>query len=148
VRPEQGPWNGKGAVHAAQGSKSGNGQGSEMNPEQLDLETWRAAMMSDLNGTDIGLATRALLALTYDDPDRKRVEAILLDRLASDEADGQIKALAVTCVGHLGRIHKSVSTDAVHRLEGLLDDPVLGGLAEDALGDLNHFVRARADPPT
>lgn len=96
-------------------------------------------MMSDLQSSDIGKSTRALLALTYDDPDRVRVEAILLGFL-SPEADPQMRALAVICMGHIGRIHRAVSVDVIHRLKGLLDDPILGGQAEDALGDIAFFV--------
>ncbi|MER5429827.1 hypothetical protein [Streptomyces sp. NPDC002588] len=111
-----------------------------MDREKLELEKWRAALMSDLRSSDIEMSTRALLAMTYDDPDRKRVEAVLLECL-SRETDPQIRALAVTCMGHVGRIHKVVSADVVNRLEELLDDPTLGGLAEDALGDIAAFAR-------
>lgn len=101
-------------------------------------------MVSDLEGSDTGLATRALLALTYDDPDRRAVELILLRQL-SPEVDDQVRALAVTCMGHIGRIHQAVSPDVVHRLEGLLGDPILGGRAEDALDDIRSFVRGELD---
>jgi len=109
------------------------------NQEQMELEDWRAAMMSDLEGTHIGMSTRALLALTYDDPDRERVEGVLIDCLSPD-VDPQIRTLAVTCMGHVGRIHRAVGIDVIHRLKELLDDPVLGGVAEDALGDIASFV--------
>lgn len=115
-----------------------------MNHKQQELEAWRAAMVSDLEGSDTRLATRALLALTYDDPDRRAVEVILLRQL-SPEIDGQVSALAVTCMGHIGRIHEAVSSDVIHRLEGLLDDPVLGGRAEDALDDIRSFVPGGSD---
>ncbi|MFF0060968.1 hypothetical protein ACFYRC_05345 [Streptomyces sp. NPDC005279] len=117
------------------------------NEEQAQLDAWRAAMLSDLQGSDGALATRALLALTYDDPDRRRIEVILLDCL-SPEADAQIRALAVTCMGHVGRIHRAVSVDVKHRLEGLLDDPILGGRAEDALDDIESFANGRLNPPS
>jgi hypothetical protein len=116
-----------------------------MNRKQLELENWRAAMLSDLESSDIGLSTRALLALTYDDPDRKWVEMILFNCLAP-ESDPQIKALAVTCMGHIGRIHQAVSVDVIHRLEELLDDPMLGGRAEDALDDIKSFVSDKLNP--
>jgi len=111
-----------------------------MTSEEQDLENWRLAMMTDLESSDIELATRALLALAYDDSDRRRVEVVLLDCLSRD-ADFQIQALAVTCMGHLGRIHRAISVDVVHRLEGLLEDSALGGRAEDALDDIRAFVK-------
>ena len=110
-----------------------------MDREEPELESRRAALTTDLGSTDIGVSTRALLAMTFDDPDRERVEAVLLNCL-SPEADPQIRALAVTCMGHVGRIHRAVSADVVRRLEELLDDPVLGGVAEDALGDIADFA--------
>ncbi|WP_405990049.1 hypothetical protein [Streptomyces sp. NBC_00986] len=110
-----------------------------MDREELELERWRAALMSELGSPEVGVSTRALLAMTFDDPDRERVETVLLNCL-SPEADPQIRALAVTCMGHVGRIHKAVSADVVRRLEELLDDAVLGGVAEDALGDIGDFA--------
>ncbi|WP_416959805.1 hypothetical protein [Streptomyces sp. Agncl-13] len=107
--------------------------------EELELERWRAALMSELGSPDIGVSTRALLAMTFDDPERERVEAVLLDCLSPD-ADPQIRALAVTCMGHVGRIHKAVSAEVVRRLEELVDDCALGGVAEDALGDIAAFA--------
>ncbi|MDH6194105.1 hypothetical protein M2272_000726 [Mycobacterium frederiksbergense] len=108
--------------------------------QQQELEGWRATIMSDLEGADITAATRALLALTYDDPDRRGVELVLLRQLSSLGVDQQVRALAVTCMGHIGRLHRAVSPDVVRRLEELLDDPDLGGQAEDALGDISAFV--------
>lgn len=95
--------------------------------------------MSELGSPEVGVSPRALLAMTFDDPDRERVEAVLFDCL-SPAADPQIRVLAVTCMGHVGRIHGAVSADVVRRLEELLDDPALGGVAEDALGDIAAFA--------
>lgn len=109
-----------------------------MDGKQLELENWRAALTAEIQSSDVGLSTRALLRLTYDDPDRMRVEAVLLD-CVSLEADPQIRALAVTCMGHLARIHRAVSAEIVRCLEELLDDPELEGRAEDALDDIAAF---------
>ncbi|WP_327400418.1 hypothetical protein OG194_09525 [Streptomyces sp. NBC_01288] len=110
-----------------------------MDPEAPELERWRAALMADLGSPDTGVSTRALLAMTFDDPDRERVEAVLLNCLSPD-ADPQIRTLAVTCMGHVGRIHRAIGADVVRRLEELVDDPALGGVAEDALGDIAAFA--------
>ncbi|MFF4312763.1 hypothetical protein [Streptomyces sp. NPDC001507] len=116
-----------------------------MDRKQLELENWRAALTADIQSSDVGLSTRALLRLTYDDPDRIRVEAVLLGCL-SPEADAQIRALAVTCMGHLARIHRAVSANIVRRLQELLDDPELGGRAEDALDDIAAFSGEDLNP--
>ena len=44
-------------------------------------------------------------------------------------------------MGHLGRVRGLVSARLVATLEGMLDDPVLGGIAEDALGDVRYFAK-------
>lgn len=43
-----------------------------MDREELELERWRAALMSELGSPEVGVSTRALLAMTFDDPDRER----------------------------------------------------------------------------
>jgi hypothetical protein len=96
-------------------------------------------MLGALSSGDISQSTRALLSLTYNDPDRVWVEALLFDQLQED-VDDQLRSLAVTCMGHLGRIHGIVSARLVECLELLLEDPVLGGIAEDSLGDVKHFA--------
>lgn len=111
-----------------------------MEREQQELEEWRSAVMSDLQGPDVTAATRALLDFTYGDPDRRAVEVVLLRQLSSPDVHHEVKELAVTCMGHVGRLHRAVSPDVVRRLEGLLDDPDLGGRAEDALGDIRAFA--------
>lgn len=115
------------------------GGGQMADQEQQELPDWRAAMISDLRGPDITAATRALLALTYNDPDRTAVEVLLLCQLSSSDVDPEVRALAVTCMGHVGRIHRAVSPETVRRLEALIDDAELGGRAEDALGDIAAF---------
>jgi hypothetical protein len=96
-------------------------------------------MLEDLASDDLARSTQALLSLTYDDPDRLWLEDLLLHEV--DEAsDPQLRALAVTCMGHLGRIHGEIGARIITRLESLLGDAALGGIAEDALGDVRHFA--------
>ncbi len=114
--------------------------GAELDREQQELEGWRSTIMSDLQGPDVAAATRALLDLTYGDPDRRAVEVVLMRQLSTPDVHHQVKELAVTCMGHIGRLHRAASPDVVHRLEGLLNDPTLCGRAEDALGDIRAFA--------
>ena len=102
-------------------------------------QAWRTKMVGDLASGDITLSTQALLALTYDDPDREWLENLLL-REVDEATDPQLRALAVTCMGHLGRLRGEVDRKIVSRLEALRADNVLGGIAEDALGDIRHFA--------
>jgi len=110
-----------------------------VNLDEAELSSWRAGLLADIASSESGRSTRALLSLTYDDPDRIWLEKVLLDCLGQ-EFDPQVRALAVTCMGHVGRIHGAVSANIVAKLEELLGDPVLGPRAEDALGDIRYFT--------
>ncbi|MGW2819695.1 hypothetical protein ACWC24_01615 [Streptomyces sp. NPDC001443] len=83
-----------------------------------------------------------MLALTYDDPDREAVEALLLECLdpAGLAVDPQVTALAVTCAGHIARLHGVIGPRLVARIRELLQDSVLGGRAEDAMDDIGAFA--------
>ncbi len=67
------------------------------------------------------------------------MEDLLMEQLREGN-DPQLRMLAVTCMGHLGRLHGTVSARLLAFLNGLLDDPVLGGTAEDAIGDIGDFA--------
>ncbi|MFD8667930.1 hypothetical protein ACFV1U_21350 [Streptomyces microflavus] len=116
-----------------------------MSEERGQLEVWRSTMMSGLRNPDAGVSTRSLLELVYDDPDRRSVESVIVACLAPT-SDPQLRALAVTCIGHVARIHRAVSPDLVSRAEGLLGDPELGGRAEDALDDIASFTGGPQGP--
>ena len=107
--------------------------------ESTDPGEVRIEKLADLASGDLSRATRALLYLTYEDPDRHWLEGLLLDQLRQDN-DPQLRSLAVTCMGHLGRMRGIVGNRIIACLESLLGDPALGGTAEDALGDIRHFA--------
>ncbi|WP_143138993.1 hypothetical protein [Lentzea waywayandensis] len=83
-------------------------------------------------------AYQAMLALVRHDPEREQLQRILLD--VTRGADRGLAQLAVTCLGHVGRIDREVLPEVVPRLRELLGDPDCAGRAEDALGDIDHFA--------
>lgn len=83
-------------------------------------------------------AYQAMLALVRHDPEREQLQRVLLD--VTRGADRDLAQLAVTCLGHVGRIDREVLPGVVPRLQELLGDPELGGRAEDALGDIDFFA--------
>jgi hypothetical protein len=111
-----------------------------MNLDEAELSAWRTGLLADISIADASRSTRALLSLTYEDPDRIWLEKVLIESLGR-EFDAQVRALAVTCMGHVGRIHGAISSNIIEKLQELLDDPVLGPRAEDALGDIRHFTK-------
>jgi hypothetical protein len=84
-------------------------------------------------------AFQAMLDLVRHDPEREQLQRILLD--VTGGADRELAQLAVTCLGHVGRIDREVLPEVVPRLRELLGDPDCAGRAEDALGDIEHFAR-------
>jgi hypothetical protein len=107
-----------------------------------EVARWRAEMLADLDSTDAARATDALLALTYDDPDGNSLEGLLL-RIIDSDRDDQLRALAVICLGHTARIRGAITRQEVMPvLRRLVDDPVLGGSAQDAIDDIDLFTRS------
>jgi hypothetical protein len=82
-------------------------------------------------------ASQAMLGLVHHEPDREQLQRILLDHTHHPA----LRQLAVTCLGHVGRLDGEVLPEVVPRLRELLDDPEVGGRAEDALGDIEQFTR-------
>lgn len=80
--------------------------------------------------------------------DWRAVQDLCLNLL--DGADAELAATAATCLGHLARIHGVLDVDRVRpALTARLNDPLVGGHAEDALDDLDHFLPPSTDsePP-
>ncbi|WP_457032118.1 hypothetical protein [Kitasatospora sp. P5_F3] len=110
-----------------------------MSGEAERLAVWRSEMASGLASADVAISSRALLELTYDEPDRTRIEGILLACVEFGN-EPQLRALAVTCMGHVARIHGAAGSELAKVLKKLLADPILGGRAEDALDDIRSFT--------
>jgi hypothetical protein len=82
----------------------------------------------------------ALLSLTFHDPDWRWVQDQLLQ--FAKHRNSSIRSLAGLCFGHLARIHRALDLEVVlpvHR--ELASDPETRGQAEDALSDIEIFVR-------
>jgi hypothetical protein len=84
-------------------------------------------------------AARALLSVALHDGDRLWVEGKCLGAL--QDPRGEVRAAAITALGHVARIHRAVPSDAViPQLMRLKNDPQLGGLVEDTLEDILMFT--------
>ena len=85
------------------------------------------------------LILEALLGVSWFCPDWQWVQNHCMIFLESPNI--KIKSLAITCLGHLARIHGQIDVEFIHsRLSQMLNDPELGGIAEDALGDIKMFA--------
>ena len=81
----------------------------------------------------------ALIRLAYHDPDWQWVESRCLAYCRDPNSD--VRGAAITCLGHLARIHGALHLGQVLPvLLELRSDPAVGGRAEDALDDIRTYV--------
>src|SRR6185295_12237887 len=81
----------------------------------------------------------ALVRITYHDSDYKWVQDQCLDFCRHHSAD--VRGVAVTCLGHLARIHGKLDIRRVKTaLMALREDPAMGGRVVDALDDIKMFM--------
>jgi hypothetical protein len=80
----------------------------------------------------------SLLGLIKTDPDPTWLQELCLTLIGHSELP--VRQIAVTTLGHVARIHRTIDPRVPPILESLLDDPALGGRAEDALEDVATFV--------
>lgn len=82
----------------------------------------------------------ALVRLAFHDPDWRTVQNRCLEFVRHEHTD--VRGAAITCLGHLARIHGVLDRDrVVPVLSQVLDDPEVGGRAQDALDDLAMFLK-------
>jgi hypothetical protein len=82
----------------------------------------------------------ALLGVALHDADWKWVQDRCLDFLDSPLPD--VRNTAITCLGHLARIHKKLDRPKVMAaLASKLTDPQSAGRAEDAMDDIEMFAK-------
>lgn len=100
----------------------------------------RERELSLLQSGNDEISTRALLAITFNDNDWKWVQDLCLDLI--NHPNNTISFLAVTCLGHLARIHKQIEKDkVVNVLQSKTKDKELTGRIEDAINDIEMFAK-------
>jgi hypothetical protein len=88
----------------------------------------------------------ALVDVAFFDPNWQWVESVCV-RL-SDASAVEVRAIALTCLGHLARIHRQLDLDlAAPVIRRGLADAQLAGQAQDALDDLIVFLGTDALRP-
>ncbi len=95
---------------------------------------------SAFQGEDSERICDALVRIAYHDPDWKWVQEQCIR--FSRHADPDVRGLALTCFGHLARIHQKLDLLVVMPiLEEALNDPIVGGRAGDALDDIEIYLQ-------
>ena len=90
---------------------------------------------------DKSSAIDALMYACFYIDDADWIQKQCLDILNRD-VDKEVKNLAITCLGHVARIHTKINKEKVLPvLRKLLSDPEFSGAAGDALDDIDIFTR-------
>jgi hypothetical protein len=93
-----------------------------------------------LNSNDIKEVTDTLLDITFNNEDWEFVQNECLKLLDNKITD--ISGLAITCLGHIARIHSKINMEKIiPRLNEKLNNPELYGRIEDALNDIKMFIK-------
>jgi hypothetical protein len=107
-------------------------------PTEITKEAVRAALSGPTE-----LAAEALIRAALTIKDCEWVESVLIEALSDPRVD--VQKAALISFGHLARIHKRRNlSKTIPLLRKYANDPVLGGVAEDAIEDINIFI----DPET
>lgn len=89
----------------------------------------------------------ALVRLVYHDPDWKWLQEKCIEM--SENSDSEVAGVAVTCFGHLARIHRTLDLERVLPiLKTLQVNPEIAGRVEDALDDIEMYLDLEIERPT
>jgi hypothetical protein len=93
-----------------------------------------------LKSDDVSIVTDALLYATFNFDSWIWLQDECLKLLNNKNVD--IKGLAVTCIGHIARIHSSLDKEKVLPIlcKKLFDEDI-SGRVQDTLDDINMFVK-------
>jgi hypothetical protein len=93
-----------------------------------------------LASADADRISDALLRLSLFSEDWRFAQGECLRLLR--HGDAGVRGIAATCLGHLARIHRVNDYERVaEALKAVLSDPEMGGRAQDALDDIDVFVK-------
>jgi hypothetical protein len=82
----------------------------------------------------------ALVAISFYEEDWKWAQDKCLGFLESEGYE--FSSLAATCLGHIARVHGKLEKDKVMQaLNRHINDPKISGYIEDAIGDINMFLK-------
>jgi hypothetical protein len=83
----------------------------------------------------------ALMYLCFNIEDFEWIQKKCIQMIKTGKTN-EVKGLALTCIGHIARQYAKIDRKLVMPvLHEMLNDPSLSGRAEDALDDINIFVK-------
>lgn len=94
-----------------------------------------------LKSTDSNVVIDALMYLCFNINDPDWIQDKCIDAIENGMNE-DIRGLGITCVGHVARMYAKIDTEKVIPvLESKLKDGSLSGRAQDALDDIDTFVK-------
>lgn len=91
---------------------------------------------------DPNIVCHALVRLVFHDPDWRWAQDQCLVLL--DHKEREVRQLAVTCLGHIARIHGKIDVErVVTGLRRVGSDPQMRGRIDDALDDMGSLMPRR-----
>ena len=94
-----------------------------------------------LTNEDMSFCNRLLLMLTMSSGNPEWIENLCIEIIKSQQ-DIELRGLAITCLGHLARIHGKINRkNVLTALTAVMDKPELSGRAEEAMSDIEMFVK-------
>ncbi|MCV9933987.1 hypothetical protein OIU80_17025 [Flavobacterium sp. LS1R47] len=95
-----------------------------------------------LKSKDATIVINTLLETTFHNQNWEWVQDLCIELLENKNPD--ISGLAVTCLGHIARIHRVIDKEKVLKaFESRKDDEAINGRIEDAIEDINVFVTGK-----
>ena len=93
-----------------------------------------------LSSPDVAIVTDVLLEIAFSSDDWRWVQGVCLKLL--DHPDKNVSGLAITCLGHVARIHSAIDRRKVVPILTRIQESKspLAGRASDALDDIEMFV--------
>lgn len=93
-----------------------------------------------LDSSDEEVISKALLYMTFNIQDAGWLQKTCLEFISTNE-NNSMRGLAITCLGHVARIHGTINEQTtIPFLKRLLNDTSLAGRAQDALNDIDIFM--------
>jgi hypothetical protein len=105
---------------------------------EIEPITRQEAEVAFASGSETEIC-HALIRVVYHDPDWRWLQEKCIQFSKHDDSD--VAGLAVTCFGHIARIHRQLDVDKVMRiLNELRNNPEIAGRVSDAFDDINLYL--------
>ncbi len=108
--------------------------------EHYNMKYSREIELQNIKSLDDAVASKALLSITFNDDDWRFIQNLCIELIVTNDRNSGL--LAVTCIGHIARMHHKIEkrkiAKAFKKRAGNTD---FEGRINDALKDIEMFVQ-------